>query len=597
MPEYKVPLRDINFCLNDVFGFESHYATLPGGDEFDAELVEAILEQGAKFCEQELSPLNSVGDEQGCRLENGNVFTPDGFKEAYATYCEGGWPSLSQNVEYGGQGLPESLGIVMTELMGTANWSWTMYSGLSHGSMATLMAHGTEEQRQRFLPKLIEGAFTGTMCLTEANAGSDLALLNTRATPNDDGTYSITGSKIFISAGDHDLSENVLHIVLARLPDAPEGVKGISLFIVPKFHVSENGEVLERNSLSVGSLEHKMGINGNSTCVMNFDGASGYLIGLPNKGLRCMFTFMNNARLFIAQQGVCHAELSFQGALAYAKERLQMRAPSGAVLPNKNADPIICHPDVRRMLLTQKAYAEGGRALTYFCAQQVDISHNGDDQAREKAEQLLALLIPIAKGFLTEAGFEAANLGVQVFGGHGYIKEWGMEQIVRDARIAMLYEGTNGIQALDLLGRKVVASDGALLDGFVHDVQDFIGQHRDQSQLNALLDNLQRQLQRWQSLSRGIIQEASKDPAVIGAASFDFLLYSGYTVLAYLLVRSALVAEKKLKDNADDDFYQAKLDTARFYFDHVLPRNEGLAVSIQTGPDSMMNNQLETLDR
>ena len=597
MPEYKAPLADINFCLNDVLGFEDHYASLPGGEEFNAELVEAILEEGAKFCEQELSPINSIGDEQGCRLKDGNVLTPDGFKEAYATYCEGGWPSLSQDVEYGGQGLPESLGIVMTELTGSANWAWTLYSGLSHGTMATLMAHGTEEQQQRFLPKLVEGVFTGTMCLTEANAGSDLALLKTRATPNEDGSYAINGSKIFISAGDHDLAENVIHIVLARMPDAPAGTRGISLFIVPKYNVDEAGGVLEANSLSVGSLEHKMGINGNATCVMNFDAARGYLIGPPNKGLRCMFTFMNNARLFIAQQGVCHAELSYQGALAYAKDRLQMRAPAGAAYPEKNADPIICHPDVRRMLLTQKAYAEGGRAITYYCAQQVDISHHGDDQAREKAEQLLALLIPIAKGFLTEAGFEAANLGIQVFGGHGYIKEWGMEQIARDARIAMLYEGTNGIQALDLLGRKVVASDGALLDGFVHDVQEFIEQHRDQSQLNALLDNLQRQLERWQSLSRGIIQEASKDPAVIGAASFDFLLYSGYTVLAYLLVRSALVAEEKLKDNADDDFYQAKLDTARFYFDHILPRNEGLAVSILAGPDSMMNNQLETLDR
>lgn len=597
MPEYKAPLADINFCLNEVLGFEQHYASLPGGEEFNAELVDAILEEGAKFCEQELSPLNSIGDEQGCRLEDGNVFTPDGFKEAYATYCEGGWPSLSQDVEYGGQGLPESLGIVMTELMGTANWSWTMYSGLSHGSMATLMAHGTEEQRQRFLPKLIEGVFTGTMCLTEANAGSDLALLSTKATPNEDGTYSITGSKIFISAGDHDMSENVLHIVLARLPDAPEGVKGISLFIVPKFHVSENGEVQGRNSLSVGSLEHKMGINGNATCVMNFDAASGYLVGPPNKGLRCMFTFMNNARLFIAQQGVCHAELSYQGALAYAKDRLQMRAPGQPAYPEKKADPILCHPDVRRMLLTQKAYAEGGRALTYLCAQQVDISHHGDDDAKAIAEQRLALLIPIAKGFLTEAGFEAANLGVQVFGGHGYIKEWGMEQIVRDARIAMLYEGTNGIQALDLLGRKIVSSEGSLLQGFVDEIQDFLKQVDSTTTLTPLIEKLSQELHRWQELSDGVIKNAASDPTVIGAASFDYLLYSGHSVLAYLLLRSAIVAEGKLQQDTENPFYQGKLDTARFYFDHILPRNDGLASSIQAGPQSMMQINLDALDR
>ena len=596
MPEYKVPLNDIQFCLNDVLGYEEHYANLPGGEEFNAELVDAVLEEGAKFCEQELAPLNAVGDEQGCRLEDGEVFTPEGFREAYAAYCDGGWPSLSQDPEFGGQGLPESLGIVLTELTGTANWAWTLYSGLSHGTMATLMAHGTEDQQQRFLPKLVEGVYTGTMCLTEANAGSDLALLKTKAEPDEDGTYSITGSKIFISAGDHDMSENVIHIVLARLPDAPAGVKGISLFIVPKINVDDNGVLQDRNSLSVGSIEHKMGINGNATCVMNFDGAKGYLIGPPNKGLRCMFTFMNNARLFIAQQGVCHAELSYQGALAYAKDRLQMRAPGQPAQPEKNADPIICHPDVRRMLLTQKAYAEGGRALTYLCAKYVDIAHLGDEASKATAEKRLALLIPIAKGFLTEAGFEAANLGVQVFGGHGYIKEWGMEQIVRDARIAMLYEGTNGIQALDLLGRKIVGSEGSLLSEFIAEVKEYLPQSED-STLAPLVDRLSAQLQIWQQLSDTVIEGASQDPAVIGAASFDFLLYSGHTVLAYLLLRSAIVAESKMQENPENPMYQGKLDTARFYFDHILPRNDGLASSIQAGPQSMMKINLEALDR
>ena len=595
MPEYKVPLNDIQFCLNDVLGYEEHYANLPGGEEFNAELVDAVLEEGAKFCEQELAPLNAVGDEQGCRLEDGEVFTPEGFREAYAAYCDGGWPSLSQDPEFGGQGLPESLGIVLTELTGTANWAWTLYSGLSHGTMATLMAHGTEDQQQRFLPKLVEGVYTGTMCLTEANAGSDLALLKTKAEPDEDGTYSITGSKIFISAGDHDMSENVIHIVLARLPDAPAGVKGISLFIVPKINVDDNGVLQDRNSLSVGSIEHKMGINGNATCVMNFDGAKGYLIGPPNKGLRCMFTFMNNARLFIAQQGVCHAELSYQGALAYAKDRLQMRAPGQAANPDKAADPILCHPDVRRMLLTQKAYAEGGRALTYLCAKYVDITHHGDSQEKAIAEQRLALLIPIAKGFLTEAGFEAANLGVQVFGGHGYIKEWGMEQIVRDARIAMLYEGTNGIQALDLLGRKIVGSEGSLLSSFIAEVEEELSQSGN-STLAPLVDELSSQLKRWQKLSDEVIEKSSQDPALIGAASFDFLLYSGHTVLAYLLLKSAIVAESKMQQDDSNPLYQGKLDTARFYFDHVLSRNDGLAASIDRGSDSLMSISIDGLD-
>ncbi len=592
MPEYKAPLRDINFWLNDVLDYEDHYANLAGAEELDPDLMGAILEEAAKFCEQELAPLNTIGDEQGCRLEQDQVLTPNGFKEVYAAYCEGGWPSLAQNPDFGGQGLPESLGIVMTELMGTANWSWTMYAGLSHGSMATLVAHGTDEQRQRFLPKLIEGKWTGTMCLTEANAGSDLALLKTKAVPEEDGTYRITGSKIFISAGDHDMAENILHIVLARLPDAPEGSKGISLFIVPKINVDESGELQERNLVNVGSLEHKMGINGNATCVMNFDGATGYLIGPPHKGLRCMFTFMNNARLFIAQQGVCHAELSYQSALAYAKDRLQMRAPSGAMYPEKNADPIICHPDVRRMLLTQKSFAEGGRALVYLCAKQVDISHASDEKARAIAEQRLALLIPIAKGFLTEAGFEAANLGVQIFGGHGYVKEWGMEQIVRDARIAMLYEGTNGIQALDLLGRKIVGSEGALLDGFIEEARVFL-KHHSESSLEQMINTLEHQFSRWQELSRTVIEKAAKDPDTIGAASFDYLMYSGNTVVAYLLARGAIVAADKMTNNPNDDLYQAKLDTAQFYFDHILPRNEGLAVSIAAGPASMMAPQFE----
>ncbi|OMH25723.1 acyl-CoA dehydrogenase C-terminal domain-containing protein [Motiliproteus sp. MSK22-1] len=595
MPEYNAPLRDIRFALNELLDFENHYASLSGCEEVSPDLVDAILEEGAKFSTQVLSPLNQSGDLQGCQLSNGSVITPDGFKEAYQQYREGGWPSLAQTPEFGGQGLPESLGAVISELNGSANWSWTMYPGLSHGAMATLEAHGTAEQQAMFLPKLIEGAWTGTMCLTEPHCGSDLSLLRTKAEPNEDGSYSISGTKIFISAGDQDLSENIVHIVLARLPDAPAGNKGISLFLVPKFNIDTEGNLLERNSVECGSLEHKMGIHGNVTCVMNFDSAKGYLIGPANKGLRCMFTFMNNARLFIAQQGVCHAELSYQGALNYARERLQMRSLSGPKMPEKKADPIIVHPDVRRMLLTQKAFAEGGRALTYFCAKQVDRSHKAADLAdRQDAEQLLALLIPIAKGFLTEVGVEASSLGIQVYGGHGFIREWGMEQIMRDARIAPIYEGTNGIQALDLLGRKVLVSKGALLERFSSQIHDYIAVQRDkgsqhQQAMEEFLEPLSANVTRWQSLSRDIAGRTERNADEMGAACFDYLMYSGYTVLAYFWAQAATVAHTALAAGSDDrDFYQAKLNTARFYFRRILPRNESLARTLEDSSESLM---------
>jgi alkylation response protein AidB-like acyl-CoA dehydrogenase len=589
MPEYQAPLRDIRFAMNELLDFETHYAGLTGCEEATPDLVDAILEEGAKFASLVLSPLNQVGD-QGCTLQNGTVTTPAGFKEAYQQYVEGGWPSLAQNPEFGGQGLPESLASVISELNGTANWAWGMYPGLSHGAMATVQAHGTPEQQAMFLAKLIDGQWTGTMCLTEAHAGSDLGLLRTKAEPAEDGSYSITGTKIFISAGDHDMAENIVHIVLARLPDAPAGVKGISLFLVPKFNIDAEGNLLDRNSVSCGSLEHKMGIHGNATCVMNFDGAKGYLIGEPGRGLNCMFTFMNNARLFVAQQGVCHAELAYQGALTYAKDRLQMRSATGAKAPEKSADPIIVHPDVRRMLLTQKAYAEGGRALTYLLAQQVDRSHRAADAAdREDAEKLLALLIPIAKGFMTEAGVEAANLGIQVYGGHGYISEWGMEQILRDARIAPIYEGTNGIQALDLLGRKVLGSKGALLEHFVAQVNAFIDAQADNAALAEFIEPLKANLQRWVELTKSVVARTQSNPDELNAACFDYLMYAGYTVLAYIWARSAAVAQQKLDaGEGDAAFYQAKLTTARFFFQRLLPRNEGLAKSIEASAETLM---------
>jgi alkylation response protein AidB-like acyl-CoA dehydrogenase len=447
MPEYIAPQRDIRFVMNELLHSGDLYQTLPGCEEATEDLLNTIVAEAAKFSEEVLAPLNRSGDEEGCHWDDGVVTTPKGFREAYQQYVENGWPSLAAPLESGGQGLPSLLGVILNELTGTANWSWGMYPGLSHGAVRTIEHHGSDEQKEAYLGKLTSGEWTGTMCLTEAQCGSDLGLLRTKAEPQADGSYAITGTKIFISAGEHDLAENIIHIVLARLPDAPEGSKGISLFIVPKFNVNSDGGLGERNSVRCDSIEHKMGIKASATCVMNFDGARGYLIGPPNKGLACMFTFMNTARLGTAVQGLAHGELAYQGALTYARERLSMRSVSGPKNPDGPADPIIVHPDVRRMLLTQKALAEGSRAFLYYLAQLGDTAECAEGERAKEAEDLMALLTPIAKAFITETGFESANLGLQVYGGHGFIREWGMEQIVRDARIAMLYEGTTGIQA------------------------------------------------------------------------------------------------------------------------------------------------------
>jgi hypothetical protein len=586
MPEYKSPLKDIEFVMNDVLDFEQHYANLPGGEEASPDLVNAILGEAAKFSEEVLSPLNQIGDQQGCtRHDDGSVTTPDGFKEAYNQYVEGGWPSLAHDTEYGGQGLPESLSSVISEMVGTANWSWGMYPGLSHGCMNTLTSHGTPEQKQAYLPKLISGEWTGTMCLTEPHAGTDLGLLRTKAEPNDDGSYNISGTKIFISSGEHDMSENIIHIVLARLPGAPAGTKGISLFIVPKFNIDENSNTLAQNAVSCGSIEHKMGIHGNSTCVMNFDGAKGFLIGAENRGLNCMFTFMNSARIGTAIQGLSAAEGSFQGALAYAKDRLQMRSLSGAKNPEGAADPIIVHPDVRRMLLTQKAFAEGNRAMVYFGAQQNDIAHSGETpEARKEASDLLSFLTPIMKAFMTETGYEAANHGVQVFGGHGFIAEWGMEQIVRDTRISMLYEGTTGIQALDLLGRKVLMSQGELLKNFTKIVHKFVKSHSDNEQMAQFIKPLAELNQQWGEVTMEIGMKAMQDQDEVGAASVDYLMYSGYVSLAYFWAKMADVAQQKLATGEGDSaFYQAKIDTAKFYFARILPRTLSHVEMIKAG--------------
>jgi len=460
MPEYKAPLRDMKFVMQELLDCDTHYQKL-GFEDASIDMIDAILSEASKFTEQVIAPINQIGDQQGCQWHDGNVTTPDGFKEAYQQYVEGGWPTLSQKVEFGGQGLPHSINTAIGEFMSAANHSFAMYPGLSHGALATVEAHGSDMQKSLFMPKLVEGTWTGTMCLTEPHCGTDLGMLRTKAELNDDGSYNITGTKIFISAGEHDLSDNILHIVIARTPNAPEGSKGISLFIVPKFNVKDDGTKADRNAVSCGSIEHKMGINANSTCVINFDCAKGYMIGTENKGLNCMFTFMNAARLGVANEGTSAAEASFQGALAYAKDRLQMRSISGVKNPKGPADPIIVHPDVRRMLLTQKSIAEGGRALVGYLAQLVDIDHAENDPAiKADANAKLALLTPIAKAFLTETGLECTSHGVQVFGGHGFIKEWGMEQLMRDTKISCIYEGTTGIQALDLLARKILGSQG-----------------------------------------------------------------------------------------------------------------------------------------
>ena len=600
MPAYKAPLRDKRFLLNEVFDFPAHYAGLPNGKDADKDTVDAILEACAQFCEQTLSPLNLSGDEEGCHLKDGKVTTPKGFKEAYNEFVAGGWQGLSHPTEYGGQGLPMSMGLIKSEMMGTANWSFTMYPGLSLGAMNTIMQHASTELKNLYMPPLTEGRWAGTMCLTEPQCGTDLGQVKTKAEANADGSYSVTGTKIFISSGDHDLTENIIHIVLARLPDAPPGTRGISLFIIPKMKVAADGSLDGSNHVVCSSLEHKMGIKASATAVINFENSIGYLISEPNKGLEAMFTFMNTARLGTAVQGVAHAELSFQGALAYAKERRSMRALSGKKEPEKVADAIIHHADVRRMLLTQKAIAEGGRAMLYFSAQYADHMVNGiieNDDAKYKLwDDKLGFFTPILKGFLTEMGTEAASLGMQVFGGHGYIKEHGMEQILRDARISTLYEGTTGIQALDLLGRKVLLNTrGKCVREFTGLIANFAVNNLRDARLRPYATTLARYAAEWNVLTMRIMLTARKDRDVVSAASHHFLMYSGYVMMAYFWALQASVASDKLKSGGAEskEFYKAKLATARFYFDHLLPRAKGHASSMMKPSKSLTKLPVE----
>jgi len=597
MLTYKAPVTDIKFLIEEVFDYYGHYKKFPEFDEVTPDLGDAIFQECAKFSENELLPLYQSGDKEGCTFNEGKVTTPKGFKKAYDLFVAGGWPSLSHPVEYGGQGLPASFGLISSEMMGTANWSWAMYPGLSHGAMNTIKSHGSDKQKELYLSQLIEGKWTGTMCLTEPQCGTDLGQVKTKAKPNGDGTYNISGTKIFISAGEHDLTNNIVHIVLARLSNAPKGTRGISLFIVPKVKTDGQGNLGESNNVTCGSIEDKMGIKASSTAVLNFDNAVGELIGLENKGLECMFTFMNTARIGTALQGVCAAELSYQNALIYAKERLSMRSLTGKKFPEQVADPIIVHPDVRKMLMTQKTVSEGGRAMIYYAAKIVDeIEMAKTDKERKIADDKLGFITPILKAFLTELGLEAANHGMQVFGGHGYIKEWGMEQIARDARISTLYEGTTGIQALDLLGRKILLTHGRSLKIFTKEVLVFckdksmLSSNPHKRQMNKFIWPLSKAVANWQQYSIRLALKAKKDRDIVGSASVDYLMFSGYVVMGYFWAQMAQTAYEKLADKKleNRDFYRAKIKTAEFYFERLLPRTKSLAKTMMADPKTLM---------
>lgn len=589
MSDYQAPLRDMRFVTHELLDFPSHYASLPGYEEVTADVMDAIIEEGRKFAEEVLAPINHSGDEEGCHLKDGKVTTPKGFPEAYKQYCEGGWPGLNGDPAFGGQGLPGSLGVMINEMTGACNWAWTMYPGLSNAAIQCIGKHGTDEQKDIYMEKLITGTWTGSMCLTESHCGSDVGLLRTKAVKNADGSYTITGSKIFISGGDHDMAENIVHMVLARVEGAPGGTAGISLFIVPKFIPDANGEVGERNAATVSSLEKKMGIKGSATCVLNFDGATGFIVGEENSGLKQMFTMMNVARVGTALQGLAMAEPAYQSALDYAKDRLAMRSLTGPKNPGGAADPIIVHPDVRRMLLTQKAFTEGYRAFLYWLMKKADVVAKGDEVAAKEADDLMALLTPIAKGFVTETGFECTNLSLQCFGGHGYIKEWGVEQLVRDCRISMVYEGTTGIQALDLIGRKVLGSGGELLKNFTKLVHKLCEATKSEDSLSAMANALAEKNKEWGALTMDVGGKAMENPDEVGAASVDYLMYSGYVVLGYFWLLMAQKAHAQLAANAGEaGFYKAKLATARFYFERLLPRTLMHAAAVRSGSANLM---------
>lgn len=589
MGQYNAPLRDMQFVLHEVLNVEQYLKELPRHADIDADIINQVLEEGSKFASQVIFPLNHSGDREGCHYnkDDHSVTAPKGFKAAYEQYVAGGWPALSCDPEYGGQGLPLVINNSFYEMLNSGNQAWTMYPGLSHGAYECIHAHGTPEQQKLYLPKLVSGVWTGTMCLTEPHCGTDLGMLRSKAEPQADGSYKITGNKIFISAGEHDLAENIVHLVLARLPGAPEGSKGISLFITPKFLPNADGTLGARNAIACGAIEEKMGIHANSTCQMNMDGATGWLIGGPNKGLQAMFVFMNAARLGVGMQGLGITEIAYQNALVYAKDRLQMRSLSGPKAPDKPADPIIVHPDVRRMLLTAKAYAEGARAFCSYIALQLDreLNHPDEDVRKDCADQV-ALLTPVIKAFLTDNAFYAASECMQVYGGHGYIAEWGMEQYVRDARINMIYEGTNTIQSLDLLGRKILLDNGAKLRKFGEQIKAFVEENGTDEALSEFITPLGDLGDKVTKLTMEIGMKAFQNPDEVGAAAVPYLRVVGHLVFAYFFAQMAKVA--LAKQDSGDKFYASKLGTARFYFARLLPETAMLIRQARSGAANLM---------
>ncbi len=589
MPSYTGPVEDFRFLIDEFLDLDA-CRELPSLDGVDSELVNAVLTEGARFCESVLQPLNATGDEAGCRLDGDSVTTPAGFRDAYQTYIENGWPGLTSSTEFGGQGLPHFLGIAMSEMITAANTSWGMYPALSHGAWELIHAHGSEDQKQTWLPQMIAGQWTGTMNLTESHCGTDLGLVRTRAERADDGSYRVSGTKIWISAGEHDMAENIIHLVLARTPGAPEGTRGLSLFIVPKFLVDESGEIGRRNDVRCAGLDHKMGIRASATCEMVFDNAVGYLIGEENKGLNLMFTMMNGARLGTGMQGLGLASVAYQNAVAFARERLQGRSLDGAKQPDKPADPIIVHPDVRRMLMTSKAFVEGARALAIHTAVQIDIEHNHPDAGRrEQAGHWVALMTPIIKAYFTDMGFEVTSLAMQVHGGAGYIVDTGVEQYLRDARIARIYEGTNGIQALDLVGRKLTAGNGETIKSFFSEVERLLGECHDNEAMAEFVSPLTDAVERLKRTTAAVYQKMAGNPLEAGAASVDYLHLFALTAMAWSWAGQAQAALRGLAGGeARGDFYRAKLATARFFMARMLPETLGLEHKILAGGETIM---------